>query len=81
MTVLYPYSMRLYLFFFAFWKVNAVNFLRRCDIIIMLSQILRDDPVSPEALIGRGTAYAFQRKLDVAISDFTKVKQEFSVLC
>lgn len=36
-------------------------------------QILREDPTYPEALIGRGTAYAFQRELDAAISDFTKV--------
>lgn len=36
-------------------------------------QILKEDPSYPEALIGRGTAYAFQRELDAAISDFTKV--------
>lgn len=29
----------------------------------------------PEALIGRGTAYAFQRELEAAIADFTKVLQ------
>ena len=40
----------------------------------MVFQILKDDPASPEALIGRGTSYAFERKLDLAISDFTKVK-------
>lgn len=27
----------------------------------------------PEALIGRGTAHAFQRELEAAILDFTKV--------
>lgn len=27
----------------------------------------------PEALIGRGTARAFQRELEAAISDFTEV--------
>lgn len=36
-------------------------------------QILKKDPAYPEALIGRGTAYAFQRELDAAIADFTKV--------
>lgn len=37
------------------------------------TQILRENPSYPEALIGRGTAYAFQRELDAAIADFTKV--------
>ena len=36
-------------------------------------QILQEDPTYPEALIGRGTAYAFRRELDAAIADFTKV--------
>jgi len=36
-------------------------------------QILKKDPAYPEALIGRGTAHAFQRELDAAIVDFTKV--------
>lgn len=36
-------------------------------------QILEEDPAYPEALIGRGTAYAFQRELDAAMADFTKV--------
>lgn len=39
----------------------------------MYVQILREDPTYPEALIGRGTAYAFQRELDAAIADFSKV--------
>mgnify|MGYP004711720293 CR=1 FL=1 len=36
-------------------------------------QILQEDPTYPEALIGRGTAYAFRRELDAAIADFTKI--------
>lgn len=36
-------------------------------------QILQEEPDYPEALIGRGTAYAFQRELHAAIADFTKV--------
>lgn len=36
-------------------------------------QILKEDPTYPEALIGRGTAYAFQRELETAITDFSKV--------
>ena len=39
----------------------------------MLTQILKEDPMYPEALIGRGTARAFQRELEAAISDFTEV--------
>ncbi|RYQ80817.1 hypothetical protein Ahy_Scaffold1g106965 isoform H [Arachis hypogaea] len=38
-------------------------------------QILNEDPAYPEALIGRGTAYAFKRELDSAIADFTKAIQ------
>jgi len=37
------------------------------------TQILKEDPAYPEALIGRGTAYAFKRELDAAIADFSKV--------
>lgn len=37
------------------------------------AQILKEDPAYPEALIGRGTAYAFKRELHAAIADFTKV--------
>ncbi|MFS8010859.1 putative tetratricopeptide-like helical domain superfamily [Helianthus anomalus] len=40
-----------------------------------IAQILREDPNYPEALIGRGTAYAFKRELDSAIADFTKAIQ------
>lgn len=38
------------------------------------SKILRESLTYPEAPIGRGTTYAFQRELDSAISDFTKVE-------
>ncbi|KAM0951454.1 putative tetratricopeptide repeat protein SRFR1 [Dioscorea sansibarensis] len=40
--------------------------------ISIFNQILRENPTSPEALIGRGTAHAFQRELELAIADFTK---------
>ncbi|XP_078430313.1 tetratricopeptide repeat (TPR)-like superfamily protein isoform X4 [Wolffia australiana] len=49
--------------------VNAGNFE---SAISMFTQILKEDPMSPEALIGRGTGFAFQRKIDLAIIDFTK---------
>lgn len=42
-------------------------------ISVLFAQILNEDPTYPEALIGRGTAYAFQRELDAAIADFTRV--------
>ncbi|KHN12971.1 Protein STIP1 like [Glycine soja] len=35
-------------------------------------KILKEDPAYPEALIGRGTAYAFKRELDAAMADFSK---------
>ncbi|KAL9273423.1 Suppressor of RPS4-RLD 1-like protein [Drosera capensis] len=38
----------------------------------ILLQILQEDSDYPEALIGRGTTYAFQRELDAAIADFTE---------
>lgn len=41
--------------------------------MILATQILRETPTYPEALIGRGTALAFQRELDAAIADFSKV--------
>ncbi|XP_043715068.1 suppressor of RPS4-RLD 1 isoform X2 [Telopea speciosissima] len=40
--------------------------------VSIFDQILKENPSYPEALIGRGTAYAFQRELDAAIADFTK---------
>lgn len=41
--------------------------------VLLHVQILQEDPDYSEALIGRGTAYAFQRELHTAIADFTKV--------
>lgn len=38
-----------------------------------LWQILTETPNSCGALLGRGTAYAFMRKLKKAIADFSKV--------
>ena len=35
--------------------------------------MLKEEPTYPEALIGRETAYAFQRDLENAIDDFTMV--------
>nr|GLL26427.1 suppressor of RPS4-RLD 1 [Ipomoea trifida] len=52
--------------------IAQVNEGRYADAISIFDQILEEDPTYPEALIGRGTAYAFQRELDSAISDFTK---------
>ncbi|KAL0343526.1 UNVERIFIED_CONTAM: Suppressor of RPS4-RLD 1, partial [Sesamum angustifolium] len=40
--------------------------------ISIFDKILEEEPDYPEALIGRGTAYAFQRELHAAIADFTK---------
>ncbi|KAH0936249.1 hypothetical protein HID58_013366 [Brassica napus] len=37
-----------------------------------IAQVLKEEPTYPEALIGRGTAYASQRELENAIADFTK---------
>lgn len=43
--------------------------------------MLIEEPTYPEALIGRGTAYAFQRELENAIADFTKVFDIFDKSC
>ncbi|KAK9165906.1 hypothetical protein Scep_001097 [Stephania cephalantha] len=40
--------------------------------ISLFNQILKENPTYPEALIGRGTALAFQRELNAAITDFTE---------
>ncbi|KAL8193688.1 hypothetical protein R6Q57_026380 [Mikania cordata] len=53
-------------------QVNEGQYVRAISIF---DQILREDPTYPEALIGRGTAYAFKRELDSAIADFTKAIQ------
>ncbi|XP_021735079.1 suppressor of RPS4-RLD 1-like isoform X2 [Chenopodium quinoa] len=52
--------------------IAEVNEGRYTYAISIFDQILKEDPNYPEALIGRGTAYAFQRELDAAIADFTK---------
>lgn len=49
---------------------------RGASSLCSISQILQEEPDYPEALIGRGTAYAFQRELHAAIADFTKVMLE-----
>ncbi|KAI3451958.1 hypothetical protein Pfo_008623 [Paulownia fortunei] len=43
--------------------------------ISIFDKILQEEPDYPEALIGRGTAYAFQRELHAAIADFSKAIQ------
>ncbi|XP_031478846.1 suppressor of RPS4-RLD 1 [Nymphaea colorata] len=50
-------------------QVNEGNYDQAVSIF---NQILRENPMSPEALIGRGTAYAFQKDLDTAMGDFSK---------
>ncbi|GAB4849033.1 Suppressor of RPS4-RLD 1 [Ancistrocladus abbreviatus] len=52
--------------------IAEVNDGRYAYAVSIFDQILKEDPDYPEALIGRGTAYAFQRELDAAIADFTK---------
>lgn len=52
---------------------GMLNLLIELLLFYIKTQILEQDPTYPEALIGRGTALAFQRELDAAISDFTKV--------
>ncbi|XP_052195402.1 suppressor of RPS4-RLD 1 isoform X2 [Diospyros lotus] len=51
--------------------IAAVNEGKYAYAVSIFDQILNEDPTYPEALIGRGTAYAFQRELDAAIADFT----------
>ncbi|KAL2652061.1 hypothetical protein R1flu_020189 [Riccia fluitans] len=50
-------------------EVNSGKYEKAVDIF---TQLIKDDLGSTSALIGRGTAYAFQRKLDLAIADFSK---------
>lgn len=52
--------------------IAQVNEGKYAQAVSIFDQILREDPNYPEALIGRGTAYAFQRELDAAIADFSK---------
>uniref|UniRef100_A0A2P2MBY4 Uncharacterized protein MANES_12G112800 n=1 Tax=Rhizophora mucronata TaxID=61149 RepID=A0A2P2MBY4_RHIMU len=55
--------------------IALVNEGKYTSAISIFDQILRDDPSYPEALIGRGTAYAFQREIEAAIADFSKAIQ------
>ncbi|XAR57739.1 hypothetical protein NMG60_11025991 [Bertholletia excelsa] len=55
--------------------IAQVNEGKYAQAISIFDQILNEDPTYPEALIGRGTACAFQRELDAAIADFTKAIQ------
>uniref|UniRef100_A0A0V0IXD6 Putative tetratricopeptide repeat protein 13-like n=1 Tax=Solanum chacoense TaxID=4108 RepID=A0A0V0IXD6_SOLCH len=55
--------------------IAQVNEGKYGNAVSIFDQILEQDPTYPEALIGRGTALAFQRELDAAISDFTKAIQ------
>jgi hypothetical protein len=61
------------IFFFFLGLGLIIKFYKDCLFLILYTQILKEDPTYPEALIGRGTAYAFQRELEAAIADFTKV--------
>ncbi|URE00097.1 Tetratricopeptide repeat protein [Musa troglodytarum] len=56
-------------------QVNEGNYDQAVSIF---DQILRETPEYPEALIGRGTAYAFQRELDAAIADFTMAIEDLT---
>ncbi|CAH8274011.1 unnamed protein product [Arabidopsis lyrata] len=53
-------------------QVNEGNYMKAISIF---DKVLKEEPTYPEALIGRGTAYAFQRELESAIADFTKAIQ------
>ncbi|KAK7263223.1 hypothetical protein RJT34_30810 [Clitoria ternatea] len=61
--------------------IAEVNEGKYAHAISIFDQILKKDPAYPEALIGRGTAYAFQRELDAAIADFTKAIQFNPLAC
>ncbi|XP_061351820.1 suppressor of RPS4-RLD 1-like isoform X3 [Gastrolobium bilobum] len=58
--------------------IAEVNEGKYAHAISIFDRILKEDPAYPEALIGRGTAYAFQRELDAAIADFTKAIEDLS---
>ncbi|RDX78629.1 Suppressor of RPS4-RLD 1, partial [Mucuna pruriens] len=55
--------------------IAEVNEGKYAHAISIFDQILKEDSAYPEALIGRGTAYAFKRELDAAITDFSKAIQ------
>lgn len=52
--------------------IGMVNNGKYEQAVSIFDQVIRDTPNSVEALLGRGTAYAFQRDLDAAILDFSK---------
>ncbi|CAM8901012.1 unnamed protein product [Rhodiola kirilowii] len=52
--------------------ISQVNEGKYAQAIAIFDQILKRSPTYPEALIGRGTAHAFQRELHAAIADFTE---------
>ncbi|MCO5575061.1 hypothetical protein L7F22_028858 [Adiantum nelumboides] len=56
-------------------NLHEVNNGKYEQAVSIFDQVVRDTPDSVEALIGRGTAYAFKRDLDAAISDFSKALQ------
>ncbi|KAL4343737.1 hypothetical protein HN51_061997 [Arachis hypogaea] len=55
--------------------IQAVNDGNYAQAISIFDKILKEDTAYPEALIGRGTAYAFKKELNSAIADFTKAIQ------
>ncbi|CAI8588945.1 unnamed protein product [Vicia faba] len=55
--------------------IAEVNEGKYAHAISIFDQILKEDSAYPEALIGRGTAFAFKRELHFAIDDFTKAIQ------
>lgn len=61
--------------------IAEVNDGKYARAISIFDQLLKEDPNYPEALIGRGTAYAFQRELEPAIVDFTKAIQSNPSAC
>ncbi|XP_024019757.1 suppressor of RPS4-RLD 1 isoform X2 [Morus notabilis] len=61
--------------------IAEVNEGKYAHAISIFDQLLKEDPNYPEALIGRGTAYAFQRELEAAIADFTKAIQSNPSAC
>ncbi|RXH75407.1 hypothetical protein DVH24_030128 [Malus domestica] len=61
--------------------IAEVNEGKYAHAISIFDKILKEDPNYPEALIGRGTAYAFQRELEAAIADFTKAMESNPSAC
>lgn len=55
--------------------IGMVNNGKYQQAVTIFDQVIRDNPNSVEALLGRGTAYAFQRDLEAAILDFSKALQ------